>query len=70
MHGTYIEVLMGYSYSTTNTNDVQRPDCIMTLYLLPVTDGLILYVLQLMTTTTTIIITTTSTVHVLGKVLE
>jgi hypothetical protein len=51
MHGTYIEMLMGYS--TTNTNDVQRSDCIMTLYLLPVTDGLILCVLLLMTMTTT-----------------
>jgi hypothetical protein len=63
MHGTYFEIFMVYCYSATNTNDVHRSDCIMTLYLLPTTDGLILYVLLLMTTTT-------STLHILGKVLR
>jgi predicted acetyltransferase len=70
MDATYIELLMGYSYSTTNTNDVHWSDCIMTLYLLPVTDGLILYIMLLMTTATTTTTTTTmSTLHILGKVL-
>jgi len=65
IHGTYIEMSMGYLYSTTNTNDVHRSDCIVTLQLLPISGGLILYILLLITTTTT----TTSTLHVLGKVL-
>ena len=60
MHGIYIEILMGYSHSITDTNDVPQSNCIMTLYLLPITDGLILYVLLL---------TTRSALHVLGKVL-
>ena len=39
IHGTYIEMSMGYLYSTTNTNDVHRSDYIVTLQLLPITGG-------------------------------